>query len=201
MTLLDKIKWLTIKLVQFLFVFVFKIVLFLKYDTSRTKLVGSFNRKKRYIIAANHRHFLDPFVAISSLPLSEIKSVLPIKFITANIYYYRYYKPIAWMLGCFPAHQHKNSTKFGVNESVRLIRNGYNLFIFPEGRRVKDEPVAAKRGISIILDQLPSAELVLVNIKWNFDCYPKSLNVKFQHVGGDMHKLGSDMIMQRIYEL
>lgn len=182
-------------------IFLTRLVVTMRYQTQPVRFMDTVRPDTRYVIAANHRHFLDPFVAISLMPIRQAVRLLPLKFITANVYYYRFYRPVAWLLGCFPAQQHGASKRYGINESVRSLQSGYNLFIFPEGRRVRGEAVAAKKGISIILDQFPRAELLLAHIIWNLEGYPKELGLRLRPAGKRLHKADPQEIMHRVYEL
>jgi len=76
-------------------------------------------------------------------------------------------RPLLWLAGCFPAHQLPNSNKpAGIDASINFLEQGYTLFIFPEGKRVKGERVPAKRGITEILNASPTSRLVLAHISW-----------------------------------
>ena len=115
------------------------------------------------IIAANHIHKSDPFVILSSFSDKDLKKILPLKFMTANMYYFTLARPIMWLLGSFPAQTNKSNIPFGVNGAKEAIHKGYSFFIFPEGKRT-DVPLPAKHGVFTIGSKFKHVQLVLVHI-------------------------------------
>lgn len=136
----------------------------------------------RYIIAANHQCWMDPFLVLSLMPLRTFFKLLPIRFITADQYmntWWKYY-PMT-ILGCFPVTPERNARKAAIEYACDLIRDGQTLFIFPEGKRLeKGEHTNAKRGVSVIA-QRAQAHILPIQIdgmthsqrrtKRTFRCY------------------------------
>ena len=117
------------------------------------------------LIASNHSHEIDPFILISFLPIRTFFRIFPFKFMTANVYYYRWWKPFLWLAGGFPASQknrRQSSSKYGVGASRKFLSKGYSVIIFPEGKRTRS-PLPARSGIKYILHNL-STEILLVKI-------------------------------------
>jgi 1-acyl-sn-glycerol-3-phosphate acyltransferase len=120
------------------------------------------------VIASNHANSMDPFIIACFLPLKTIFKVFPYAFMTANVYYYGWWKPLAFLAGCYPAkvkYDKEPSNKYGVGKSVELLKEGYSVVMFPEGRRTTTQ-IDAKPGISHILNGY-QAPLVLCHIYWD----------------------------------
>src|ERR1700741_748010 len=83
--------------------------------------------RKHYIIVANHKRALDPFVIICGLPYKQVCQALPIAFMTSNFFYDSFIRPLCWLSGCFPARNPKGKHKvFGVEGSITLLRHGFS---------------------------------------------------------------------------
>lgn len=122
---------------------------------------------KPIIIAANHQNFLDPFVIVSFMPLSLSSKLVPLCFMTANSYYFSPMRPLAYLLGCFPARKNKQNVAYGINGAVEKIHNGYALCMFPEGKRTLPGETPAKPGIKVIMDKVEDYNLILVRLHWS----------------------------------
>lgn len=122
----------------------------------------------RYIIAGNHQTLVDPFAIFAFLPVRARMRLLPLKFMTIPKVYHRWYvKPLAFMLGCFPAHiRERHHHTYGIEGSIKLINRGYNLCIFPEGRRVLRSESDPKHGVVKIMQACPDAQLLLAHLEW-----------------------------------
>lgn len=152
------------------------------------------------IFIANHQNTLDPFVIISALPDSTAKRIIPLKFIVANIFYFRWYRFLAYLAGCFPAHKHhENHDTFGIGESMRSLRNGYSFFIFPEGKRTGGKRVPAKKGIEPILREFPDVQTILARIEWENN--NKKITITYEALPESPLYLTADEIMDKIYAL
>lgn len=92
-------------------------------------------KNKRVLIVANHVKRVDPFVILASLNFSNFRSLVPIRFFTANIYLQTFGQNFFYyFLGCFEAYSIKNKLS-GLKGSLVLSDAGFNLMIFPQGRR------------------------------------------------------------------
>lgn len=158
------------------------------------------HKAQRTIIATNHHNMLDPFAIISSLRYRDFFRLRPIAFMTAS-YFFRipWLRPLLWLAGCFPAHPMPNSNRLaGIEASIDFLDQGYTLFMFPEGKRVKDERVPAKRGITEILNLSPTSHLVLAYIRWT-PGYKKIESIRY----GELleHPNDPQKILDKIYGL
>ena len=119
------------------------------------------------VIASNHTKKFDPFIITCFLPLKTILKVFPFSFMTANVYYYKWWRPLAFLAGCYPAKSRSNDDSqynYGVGRSVKLLNSGYSIVIFPEGKRT-GKRIEARSGISRILQQ-SNTNLLLCSINW-----------------------------------
>lgn len=126
------------------------------------------NQKTRYVIAANHQSMLDPFAIFAALPKRLHSPLAPLKFMTNPSVYHKWYlKPLMFSFGCYPAHtRQRNHHTYGVSGSVKLLDYGYNICIFPEGRRTLREESDPKPGVCKILQDYPDAKLLLAHLEW-----------------------------------
>ena len=89
----------------------------------------------RYLIVANHRSAVDPYLILATLPFNSFKSLLPIRFFTANIYLKRWWQRFFLMsFGSFRAYSVESKVS-GVKGGLYLSDMGQSLLIFPEGKR------------------------------------------------------------------
>ena len=89
----------------------------------------------RYLIVANHQKAFDPYVILATLPFNSFRSLLPIRFFTANIYLKRWWQRAFLMsFGCFRAYSVEDKVS-GVKGGLYLSDKGQSLLIFPEGKR------------------------------------------------------------------
>lgn len=111
-----------------------------------------FNLKSdRYLIVANHHKAIDPYLILATLPYNSFKSLLPIRFFTANIYLQRWWQRIFLQaFGSFMAYSVENKLS-GVKGGLYLSDKGQSLLIFPEGKRVAPKSKAEpKIGIAYL---------------------------------------------------
>lgn len=92
-------------------------------------------KPNRYLIVANHRRAIDPYLILATLPFNSFKSLLPIRFFTANIYLKRLWqRALLEAFGSFRAYSVESKLS-GVKGGLYLSDRGQSLFIFPEGKR------------------------------------------------------------------
>lgn len=128
-----------------------------------------FVKNQPYILVSNHRHWIDPFIICSSMPVGTVFKITPVSFMTKNIFYDSILKPLMWLAGAYPARNPKGNHKlFGVDGSVRLLQNGFSMCIFPEGKCVfGSERVPAHTGIIRIHQAAPNIPFILCHIEYN----------------------------------
>ena len=165
----------------------------------------SLSKDKTYVIAANHQHGIDPFVLIATIPWKTRKHFLPIKFMTKLKFYYRWWKPGAYLSGCFPARARYegDTASFGVGEAVRVAKLGYSVLIFPEGRVTKVQgEERAHSGVSRILTELPEAELILCKIIWSKNKKGRfTVDLHYENAGPGIDRSNPQQILDSIYGL
>ncbi len=89
----------------------------------------------RYLIVANHRSAVDPYLILATLPFNSFNFLLPIRFFTANIYFKRWWQRVFLMaFGSFRAYSVAGEIS-GVKGGLYLSDRGQSLLIFPEGKR------------------------------------------------------------------
>lgn len=136
--------------------------------TANVEALPAFDPTARYVIAANHQSLFDPFALFTVISPRVRRPLLPIKFMARPTMYHKWYlKPGMFALGCYPAHiKHHAHHTYGVSGSVKLLQQGYNICIFPEGRRTLREDSDPKSGVVRILQQHPNAKLLLAHLEW-----------------------------------
>lgn len=94
--------------------------------------------KGSYIIVANHKKAIDPYVILATLPFETFRTLLPIRFFTANIFLEHWWqKCLLLPFGCFRAYSAERKIS-GVKGGLYLSDRGQTLFIFPQGKRIKN---------------------------------------------------------------
>lgn len=168
---------------------------------SRSTFRGQVNLKPGYgyLIAANHRSQLDPFVIGAAFPHSVYHRFSPVWFMA----YRELFKPLLlrWGLrlaGAFPTKPIHNLPA-GLEFSTQVLERGGTICIFPEGQRAIPGAVEPKRGVSV-LAQINKVELVPVRIDWENGRLLRKVHIAFgEAMPAD--KLSPQQIMQHIYQL
>ena len=163
--------------IQFCFYFVFH-PLFKAFF--RAEITGIENIPVRpFILAPNHTAKIDPFL-LCLLPISVIKQLMPIYFLTTEHYYRRWYlRPILKLLGCYPVAKSAWTLEQFLSSSIRKLKEGKVIVFFPEGKIIrngkKDKP---RPGIGYLGEK--SNKLILpLHIKWNGNNFRKKLILSF----------------------
>lgn len=143
----------------------------LTYPTTRTKINQQLYDKLKdqpYLIIANHRRAFDPFIICSLLPWPLALKLLPISFMSHNVFYDSPLRPLMWLAGCFPARNPKGKhTIFGVEGGLKLLSQGFSLFIFPEGTRVRNQARGtAHNGVVRIHQATPHIPIIICHIEY-----------------------------------
>lgn len=170
----------------------------------KVHLPAKLSHNQRYIIAGNHQSLLDPFAIFAFLPFKQRAKLLPLKFMTIPKVYHRWYvKPFAYLLGCFPAHiKERNHHTYGVEGSIKLVKYGYNICIFPEGHRVLQSESEPRPGIVRILEACPEATLLLAHLEWYYTKRGgKHVKLVVAPAPADLDKSDPKAIMNAIYAL
>jgi 1-acyl-sn-glycerol-3-phosphate acyltransferase len=152
------------------------------------------------LIAANHQSYMDPFFCIAALPFWYVRGyLLPIKFMTANQYFFGPLLPLLYIFGCYPAGKNKYISS-GTSGAASQLKRGMSTLIFPEGQRVSAGRVPGKYGIIKIL-QATETGLLLCRIR-STEKRGLRRGLKFSYESVDTAKFDSpDQILDRIYSL
>lgn len=123
-------------------------------------------KNDRYLIVANHKKAIDPFLILATLPFHMYRTILPVRSFTANIYMNHWLiGMLAPLFGCFRAYSTEEKVS-GVKGALQLSDNRQSLFIFPEGKRVKlNAKVELKVGVAY-LAQRRDFTIIPVNINF-----------------------------------
>lgn len=183
-------QWITTPL---LLLFLFVVVNRQKVSPSIQKLGADGN----YVLVANHRGMMDPFVIGYSLPLK----FRPWRFFVQNRFFKNWLLlPFLYVFGCFPARKEPGK-KSGLEYGIELINRGQNLVIFPEGKISRfGEKILPKTGVEI-LAKIPNVAIIPARVNWNrkrliFKSYSLSIGQPF--IGKNMT---AEQIMDVVYSL
>lgn len=180
-----------------------KTYLFLTHKRNyRINLESGINNDEPTIIISNHQRLLDSPAIFSALSLKRLYQFSPVKFMTWRRIYNSVAKPILYTTGCYSTH---GKGKTGVFGAVTFASQGYRSFIYPEGKRQKNNTrTKAYGGIVEILEQLPNARIILVNINWtkkqSFLARNK-LEVHMFEAPDNLKKSDPNAIMDAIYSV
>jgi 1-acyl-sn-glycerol-3-phosphate acyltransferase len=167
----------------------------------KVTLVRPLSEDEPTIIAANHTTLLDPPAAFSCLTLRQLWRFSPVKFMAWHKYYNGKFKLPLYTTGSYPSH---GDGLTGIRAAVHFANNSYRSFIFPEGKRIKNNQRSpAYDGVVKLLREVPEARLILVHIDWQkrhkFLSRPR-LYVHMFDAPIDIDKNDSDKIMDAIYK-
>jgi 1-acyl-sn-glycerol-3-phosphate acyltransferase len=154
---------------QLVIVLVAKLALqpFTRVDATAVKSKNIQNRG--YLIIANHRKGIDPFLICACLPLKTIFKILPVGFMTHNVFYDSPLRPLMWLAGSYPAKNlGKRRVSYGIDASRYLLEQGYSICIFPEGTRIPTKKRGEARwGVIKIHELTPSVPFMMAHIEYH----------------------------------
>lgn len=118
----------------------------------RFKVEGQENFKllkgRQYIIIANHRNYLDPFLVCASVPFFHFLKT-SFRYMTKPRYIKAF--PFIPLFGAYPIYTKLGSIEKSLAFTEELIKKGKNLLIFPEGKLSLDgNPAPARPGIAYL---------------------------------------------------
>lgn len=121
----------------------YDIVIFLLNIFFRTKPSGRENIPKgAAIVCANHSNWADPFIIAAAFTKENQIRVMA----KAELFRIPVLAPFLRSLGTFPVNRGANDIS-AIRLSLRLLKEGDKVVIFPEGTRVSvDDAIAAKSG-------------------------------------------------------
>lgn len=122
--------------------------------------------KDRFIIVANHKKAIDPYLILATLPFDVYLTFLPIRFFTANVFLKHWWQRCFLLpFGSFRAYSTEGKLS-GVKGALQLSDQGQSLFIFPEGKRVKHTKKAELKVGVAYLAQRRNFTIIPVNIDY-----------------------------------
>lgn len=163
--------------------------------------------KRRILIICNHLTRVDPYLVLSVLPFSVYKKLLPIRFFTANMYFKSEVVSLLLKLqGCFHSHTVINKIS-GLKGGLKFSDSGHTLFMFPQGKRVRNLTESANvtigpaylakyRNFTILpvhIDYSPDKKRVVIN--WG-----KAFTIEKDMIHEDL-QLTSKLIMEEVFKL
>lgn len=182
---------------QVLFLFAFRLVFGLFVRRTTYPSLGGFEPGKKTIIVSNHQKAIDPFLVCIFLPLNVFFKLVPFCYIVHYVFYDSPLKPLLWAAGCFPTkNPKKEHAKSGIDSSLSFINKGYTLMIFPEGTRVKNEPVRIRTGVEVIASQLNEPlQYVTARVTYGLS----KINISYGRV--DKQPVTAAELMEEVYKL
>ena len=188
---------------QFCFTQLLRLILLTKGKLFKNIKLNPLDSSSRYVIASNHQSRLDPFVIGMVFSFAQKRKLSPIKYMLYPGLYHSILKPLFFSLGCYPAHAkyHPYHTA-GVEGSIKLLGKGYNVCIFPEGRRTLQSESSPYNGISRILAGYTEANLILAHIEWERKgWWRRNVHVKVENAPPGIDVADPQKIMEAIYKL
>jgi len=127
------------------------------YDLDKVK---SLPAGMGFIIAGNHRSYLDPLFVMSVLRPRPVRFIAKEEFLQSNPIVAR---AASWV-GAFPV-KRNTADMSAIKRAVRMIKRGEPVGIFPEGHRIrfKDQEVTYHEGLALIAS-LAKAPVVPVHL-------------------------------------
>lgn len=158
---------------------------------------------KRYVYVSNHASYLDPIVLWSVLSFRQRLNGAPTKVMTAPGVYFTVMRPVIWLLGAFPAKKREHQKlPAGVDGALHYLRSGYNICIFPEGKRAHPSEKRAFNGVSRILAESDDCEMILVRIIWyRGKWWQRNLELRAESAPASLDRHDPQAIMEHIYNL
>jgi 1-acyl-sn-glycerol-3-phosphate acyltransferase len=149
--------------------------------------------KKPIIFAPNHSSEWDGILVRVALPFFS-KNFSPMYFVSMLK---EFYKDSGWrkliyggiifnLLGAYPVYFGKKDYSYSLQNHIKILKNGGNVCIFPEGRRTKDGNFGEAHGGVCFLSYATGAPIVPVFIKglvrlrwWQLFSFKREVSIVF----------------------
>lgn len=160
----------------------------------------NFNNKDLYLFVANHQSQADPFTIFASLKLEDNLRIAPVRFLTAKTVYFTPLLPLLKSMGCYPT---RGSREKIIDASIGYLKRGYNLCIFPEGKRTLEIDSDPRPGVSDLVRKTSSEvkiKMILVHIEWKW--LPRArrcATVKLAEAPLELYTKDAESIMKAVY--
>jgi len=154
--------------------------------------------KKRFLIVANHKSLIDPYLIFATLPIKILLLLSPVRFFTANIYLKYFWQQLLLIpFGCFRAYSDKKYKISGVKGGLELSDIGQSLFIFPQGKRVEDlRLIKPKIGIAYLIKHRDFTVIPVL-----IDCNKVLITKKTRIVWGKPFRINKTQKTKNLVEL
>ena len=123
-------------------------------------------RRGEVLIVSNHQSFMDPVLVACGLPRH-------LRYLARDSLFK--FPPAAWLirsLGAIPIHR-EGTGLTGLKETLRQLRAGHAVLMFPEGTRSRDGRVKPLRpGVSLLVERA-GATVVPVALAGAFEAWPR----------------------------
>lgn len=162
---------------------------------------ATIERSTPYLFISNHQSRIDTFVEFSAMSFIQLSNVVPMKTMTKSAIYYSVFRPFLASWGCYPT---RVPGKDIIEYSAALMGKGYNLFIFPEGRRTFQKDSDPRDGVCRLIKQTAqySPELVLIHIEWkHLGRFRRHATVTLANAPKDLDLNNPRAIMNAIYSI
>jgi len=101
-------------------------------------VLDSYKLHRSAIIAVNHTSWLDPIVLVDHLPFRVFKQIIPIYFLAGERFFHKLWlRPLLSMSGAIPLKSEGLSIEDFFSQSIKHLKNGSRVLIFPEGKTSK----------------------------------------------------------------
>lgn len=148
---------------------------------------------------ANHQSQLDPFSVFAGLSYRQMRDVGPTRFMTSGRKYYSWLFPLLFMCGCYPTRKKSDPAYDPVTQSIHYLKNGQNVFIFPEGKITLQSESQPRMGVKRIFDgtDIPFT-VVLIHLEWSHEGKRRNLRVVFDKTS---EVTSPKSLMEQLYRL
>ncbi|HUD10860.1 MAG TPA: lysophospholipid acyltransferase family protein [Candidatus Saccharimonadia bacterium] len=153
----------------------------------------------RYVIAANHQTYLDPWMSLSLIPLSLWKKLgMPRALVVNRFFSYPLVGSYLRSMGSFPAKVHPTDP-YGLEYATQLLDRGQSIVIFPEGHVTLQRQNPARRGV-MVLAQQPNVRVIPMHFEWARPRIRSNFNVGIGKPF-DGSKMTAQQILDAVYSI
>jgi hypothetical protein len=153
----------------------------------------------RYVIAANHQTYLDPWMALARIPMPIWRKIgLPRAFVANRFFGYPIIGTYLKSMGSFPAKKHPTDP-YGLDYATYSLDHGQSVVIFPEAHITLNRQNPARRGV-MELAHLPNVRVIPMHFEWR---RPRSRGQFDFGIGKpfDGSKMTAQQILDRVYSI
>ncbi len=168
----------------------------------KTELVNKpvLSSEKQYIFVSNHPSYYDAPGAFSVFTPRELTAITPLRFMTSGAIYYGPLRPFLAACGCYPTRKLRSPSYNAINTTLAYLATGQNIYICPEGRRVKsiDDSNPKDGIIRILAAHTHPVAIILIHISWKRRGLRPVMRVAFQE---SVERSSVTKMMSELYSL